>query len=226
MITLRNLSKLYGNKRVLNNINITFNEGCVYGIAGENGAGKTTLFSCLAGLEEHEGEVIFDKGVLKNVMGFLHTEPFFFSKITGLEYLRLLCTARNLPDPNFKEKNIFDLPLDQFAETYSTGMQKKLAITGILLQQNEVFILDEPFNGVDIQSNALITEIILQLKKLGKTVLLSSHIFSTLSEVCDSIYLLKNGEWYMTAEKNGFYKIEKEMQGVDIFEKIERLNLK
>lgn len=134
--------------------------------------------------------------------------------------------VRKIPSVSFNEKNIFNLPLNQFAETYSTGMKKKLAITGILLQQNNVFILDEPFNGVDIQSNALITEIILELKRLNKTVLLSSHIFSTLTAVCDSIHLLKNGEWFMNSEKQDFHLIEKEMQGVDIAEKVERLDLK
>ena len=226
MITLKNISKSYGNKKILTNINMVFKPGGIYGIAGENGAGKTTLFKCIGGFEPFEGEVIYDKGILKNTMGFLHTDPFFFSKITGQEYLQLLCNARKIEVNDFKEKNIFNLPLAQFAETYSTGMKKKLAITGILLQQNDVFILDEPFNGVDIQSNVLITEIILELKRLNKTVLLSSHIFSTLSAVCDSIHLLKNGEWDMNAEKQNFHLIEKEMQGVDIHEKIERLNLK
>ncbi len=225
-MTLENISKSYGNKNVLNNINLTFQPGKIYGIAGENGAGKTTLFRCIAGLETFKGNVFYERGKLKDKLGFLHTEPFFFSKITGKEYLQLLCNARKILQQNLKEKNIFDLPLSEFAENYSTGMKKKLAITGILLQQNEIFILDEPFNGVDIQSNALITEIILKLKRLNKIVLLSSHIFSTLSAVCDSIQFLKNGELFMNAEKQDFHLIEKEMQGVDILEKIERLNLK
>jgi ABC-2 type transport system ATP-binding protein len=64
---------------------------------------------------------------------------------------------------------------------------KKLALTAILLQENKFFILDEPFNGVDIQSNIIITEIIIKLKELGKTILISSHIFSTLNDTCDEI---------------------------------------
>jgi ABC-2 type transport system ATP-binding protein len=64
---------------------------------------------------------------------------------------------------------------------------KKLALTAILLQENKFFILDEPFNGVDIQSNIIITELIIKLKELGKTILISSHIFSTLNDTCDEI---------------------------------------
>lgn len=78
-------------------------------------------------------------------------------------------------------RNIFDLPLNQYAATYSTGMKKKLALMAILIQENKVLILDEPFNGVDIHSNIIITEIIHQLKLLNKTILISSHIFSTLN---------------------------------------------
>jgi ABC-2 type transport system ATP-binding protein len=177
MITVTNLSKSFGKHKVLQDINVSFTQGNVYGIIGENGAGKTTLFRCLAGLENHEGTVNFNEGILKNIMGFLPTDLFFFSKITGKEYLQLLCNARKIKLDNIEEQNIFDLPLNEYAETYSTGMKKKLAITGILLQQNKVFILDEPFNGVDIQSNLLIKELILKLKSLNKIIIISSHIF-------------------------------------------------
>lgn len=84
---------------------------------------------------------------------FLMTEPFFFAKITGTEYIRLLVNARSKKLTSLEESNIFDLPLNQYASTYSTGMKKKLALTAILLQGNDCFILDEPFNGADIQSN-------------------------------------------------------------------------
>jgi ATPase subunit of ABC transporter with duplicated ATPase domains len=87
--------------------------------------------------------------------------------ITGKEYIRLLCNARGKTNLDIDSKNIFDLPLNQYASTYSTGMKKKLAITAILLQENDYFILDEPFNGVDIQSNVILTEIILKLKELN-----------------------------------------------------------
>ena len=166
MIKIKGLSKSYDNNEVLKEINMEFSRGKVYGIVGENGAGKTTLFKCIAGLESYIGEVLSDVQPLKNYLGLLLTDPFFFSKITGKEYIRLLCNARGKRNINIDQKNIFDLPLNQYASTYSTGMKKKLAIIAILLQENEYFILDEPFNGVDIQSNIVLTEIILKLKEL------------------------------------------------------------
>jgi ABC-2 type transport system ATP-binding protein len=225
MIAVRNLSKKYGKKEVLKNINIQFDKGKVYGIVGENGAGKTTLFRCIADLENYEGEIISNLNPIKNHLGLLLTEPFFFQKITGKEYIQLLCNARNIKITDIQERNIFDLPLNQYASTYSTGMKKKLALTAILLQDNNYFIFDEPFNGVDIQSNIVITEIIHKLKELDKTVIISSHIFSTLSDTCDEIHLLSNGSFIKSVQKADFSALETEMKQITIGNKIEKLGL-
>jgi ABC-2 type transport system ATP-binding protein len=226
MITVKNLFKKYGTNEVLNNINIEFDKGKVYGIVGENGAGKTTLFRCIAGLEEYEGEIKSNPNPVKNHLGLLLTEPFFFQKITGKEYIQLLCNARNIKISNIDERNIFKLPLDQYASSYSTGMKKKLALTAILLQENEYFILDEPFNGVDIQSNIIITEIIHKLKALDKTVIISSHIFSTLSDTCDEILFLSSGNFLRSFQKTDFHILETEMKQMTIGNKIDNLGLK
>ncbi len=225
MIEIRNLSKAFGAKQVLKKINMQFEKGKVYGIAGENGAGKTTLFRCLAGLEDYEGEIVSEPAPLKNYLGLLLTEPFFFARITGREYIRFLCNARGLNINDADERNIFDLPLNQYASTYSTGMKKKLAITAILLQRNEFFILDEPFNGVDIQSNIIIEGIIHRLRELNKTIIISSHIFSTLSDTCDEIHLLKNGEITRNVKKEEFSALESDMKEMAIGNKIKKLHL-
>lgn len=226
MISIENLSKSYGNKIVLENINLKLKKGKVYGIVGENGAGKTTLFNCISGLEKYDGTINCEYKNIKESLGYLQTEPYYFSKITGLEYLQLLCNAKNLEQIDFIEKNIFDLPLNEYAIKYSTGMKKKLALTALLLQENKFFILDEPFNGVDIHSNIIITEIIQELKRLGKTILISSHIFSTLNETCDEILFLKNKSIYMQVEKAEFGTLEMEMKEYSIGNKIKKLNLK
>jgi len=210
----------------LKDINLSFELGKVYGIVGENGAGKTTLFRCIAGLENYEGQIISELNPLKNYLGLLLTEPFFFTKITGKEYIRLLCNARKKEVLKIDDKNIFDLPLNQYASTYSTGMKKKLALLAILLQENQCFILDEPFNGVDIHSNIIIVDLIHELKVLGKTVIISSHIFSTLSDTCDEIYLLKEGEIVKKVFREHFDTLELEMKEFTIGNKIAKLELK
>lgn len=225
MIKIENLSKSFGKNEVLKNINICFKPGEINGIVGENGAGKTTLFRCIVGLEKHEGNIEYLNKNIKDVTGLLETNPPFLSKITGFEYLQLLCNARKIKIENLNSKNIFDLPLDRYAESYSTGMKKKLALTAILLQKNQIFILDEPFNGVDIHSNLLILELLIKLKSLNKTIILSSHIFSTMSGSCDYIHLLENGEIAKSANKDGFQEIEKRMRKSGLGQKINLLNL-
>ena len=226
MIYIQNLSKNFGDKQVLKNVNMQFERGNVYGIVGENGSGKTTLFRCIAGLENYEGVINSELNPLKNYLGLLLTEPFFFTKITGKEYIRLLCNARKKEVSEIDDKNIFDLPLNQYASTYSSGMKKKLALLAILLQGNQCFILDEPFNGVDIQSNIIIIDLIHELKELGKTIVVSSHIFSTLSDTCDEIYLQKDGEIVKKVLRENFCALEKEMKEFTIGKKIDKLKLK
>ncbi len=226
MIKIRELNKHYGKNNVLKNINLDLSTGNVYGIVGENGAGKTTLFRCIAGLEDYSGEISSEFSPLKNHLGLLLTEPFFFSKITGKEYIKLICNGRGIAVNDIESRNIFDLPLNQYASTYSTGMKKKLALTAILLLENKYFILDEPFNGVDIQSNIILAEIINKLRELNKIVLISSHIFSTLSDSCDQIHLLKKGELIKTVQRSDFKFLEEEMKTISIGNKIEKLGLK
>lgn len=225
MVNIKNLSKSYGTKRVLTNLNLKLKSGEVSGMVGENGAGKTTLFKCIAGMENYDGRIETEVKHLKEQVGFLPTNPIFMSRITGWEYLKLLCVARKLKTENFEEQNIFDLPLNQYAETYSTGMKKKLALMGVLLQKNEIYILDEPFNGVDIHSNMIISEIIRKLKAKQKTILISSHIFSTLSDCCDNIHLLKNGEISQMVTKEGFSTLDQEMQSFVVGDKVDRLDI-
>lgn len=225
MIKIDNLSKAYGSKQVLKNVNISFEKGNVYGIVGENGSGKTTLFKCIAGLEKYSGTVSSDFDKLKNHTGFLQTEPFYFSKITGREYIQLLCSARGKQAFATDQRNIFDLPLDRYASTYSTGMKKKLALTAILMQTNECFILDEPFNGVDIHSNIIITDIIRKLKEMNKTIIISSHIFATLNDTCDEIHLIKEGVFVKKVCREEFGILEQEMKDFTIGDKIDKLML-
>lgn len=226
MLEIIDIEKSYGSKKVLRGISLSFAKGKAYGIAGENGAGKTTLFRCIAGLETCAGSIKSEYDILKNHLGLLPTNPIFMSRITGWEYLKLFTLARGLKDEDFEERNVFELPLNEYAENYSTGMKKKLALMAILLQQNDIYILDEPFNGVDIQSNMIITSVIDELKSMGKTILISSHIFSTLKDTCDEIHLLREGKIMFSELPDYFYKIEKEMNNKILQNKVKDLKLR
>lgn len=225
MIVVEKLSKSFGKKQVLKDINIELAPGYVYGIVGKNGAGKTTLFNCLAGIETYSGRIISEYKPLKNYIGYLETNPVMLKRITGWEYLKLYSVARKLDYDDFQAHNIFDLPLNQYCSTYSTGMKKKLAFMAILFQKNDIYILDEPFNGVDIQSNIILIEVIKRLKAANKTVIISSHIFSTLRQTCDKIYPIKNGRIDESVLPEDYDKLESNMHSEIIGKNVDKLFL-
>ena len=148
---------------------------------------------------------------MKDHIGYLPTELFFFKLMTGLEYVRFVCHARNKKTENIAKKNFFDLPLNDYISTYSTGMKKKLALFAILLQDLPYYIFDEPFNGIDLQSSELVLDLIKALKQKGKTVIMSSHIYTTLTQTCDEICLLDEGCFKQHVLKADFDTLEKSM---------------
>lgn len=223
LISIQKLFKKYGSLSVLEDINLSVEKGMVYGIVGRNGAGKTTFFRCIAGLETYEGTIESELPTLQASLGLLMAEPYFLPKITGEEYIYLFAEARKVKLSRLEEKNIFNLPLKSYVESYSTGMKKKLALLAIILQDNDVFILDEPFNGLDLESSILLSEIIHRLKALGKTILISSHIFSTLRDVCDTIIVLNNGRFEDKTSKADFDLLEERLKKEILTHSIDKL---
>ena len=212
MIEIQNLSIRFSDKIVLDNISINFKPNQIYGIVGLNGAGKTTFFNVLsANLKAEFGHLKYRENPLSDKdIAYLETVNFFYSRITGNEYLKIF-KQTNL-DFNLKLlQNYFKLPLDDLIETYSTGMKKKLALLGILKQSRSIFLLDEPFNGLDMETNKILEIIILALKEKGKTVFVSSHIIDPLLSVCDSIHYLENGRFTKSFEKVEFHNVEDEL---------------
>ena len=214
MINITGLTAGYKDKIVLNRISIELPVGQITGIVGMNGAGKSTFFNVISNiLKPMNGTVTLnDKPLTLKETGYLETNNFFFSMLTGREYLSV-----------FEQSNIhFDLqslqsylclPLDELIETYSTGMKKKLALLAILKQDKPVYLFDEPFNGLDLETNKIVELMILALKEKGKSVFVSSHIMEPLLAVCDEILILENGQFVKTYKREAFDKIEQELFG-------------
>ena len=196
MINIRDLRRAFDSKVVLDGINLNLYPGTIHGLVGANGAGKTTLLHCLYGLDTgYTGQVSETTGLsIRQHTGLLPYEPFFYSKLTGREYLQFCLQARGRPLIDFADWNqIMELPLDQYAEEYSAGMKKKLALLALLTQDLRYLILDEPFNGLDLGTNLLLKEILLRLRQRGTGILLTSHLLGTLTETCDEITVLAAG---------------------------------
>jgi ABC-2 type transport system ATP-binding protein len=106
--------------------------------------------------------------------------------------------------------DLFQLPINHLIDTYSTGMRKKLAILAVLKQNRPVVLLDEPFNGLDLESNKILELLLLRLAEKGKTILISSHILQPMKDICEQIFLLQNGNINTLIPKDQFQAFEKD----------------
>jgi len=206
MLEVKNLSVSYSARSVLTNLEASFSSGQIHGILGVNGAGKSTFFNTLYGNKRPDAGIMLlnEKQIVKQDIAYLQTDNFFYPFMKGKEYLQLIA-----PKTEYQKWNeIFELPLEEFATDYSTGMKKKLAFMGLILRDRKVYILDEPFNGVDIQSNEILIRIIEALKSKGKYVLVSSHILISLLEMSDYIHHLNQGKFESPILKNDFPNFE------------------
>lgn len=207
MLEIDNLHKAYGQHEVLRGVSLTLRPGTIHGLVGANGAGKTTLINCLYGLESGFTGTVRDTVAAQPVRAatcLLPYEPYFYPRITGREYVAFCLQARRRPVPDLRPWNqLLELPLDQFATEYSAGMKKKLALLALLVQEFSYLILDEPFNGLDLEANLLLKEILKRLRNRGTGILLTSHILGTLTEVADEATVLVGGRvqrHYLAAE--------------------------
>lgn len=213
MLTVSQLSFSYGEKKVLRDLDLSFEPGEIHGILGMNGAGKTTLFNVLYGfLSPEKGEVIaIGTAAQKHPIAYLETRNYFYPYLTGQEYLQLLSLGQ--ADYSIQQWNqLFELPLDQIIDEYSTGMKKKLAFLGVLALDRPILMLDEPFNGVDVESNEKIYQILERIRAQGKLVILSSHIIGGLTRICDRISYLSQGVIRRTYTRSDFPELEEELR--------------
>ena len=213
-LELKNIDFGYkSSKNILTDFSLSVKKGTIHGILGDNGAGKTTLFNLIFGfLNPTKGEIKTEKQ--KNI-AFLQTENYFYPYTTGLEHLLLSSRFTDETKENQKAihqkindwNELFELPLQDFAQNYSTGMKRKLSLLSILLLDKEIIILDEPFNGLDLQTSEIVHLIIQKLKKTGKTILVSSHILETIVRHADEVSFLEKGKILHSYSKNEFEEL-------------------
>ena len=194
MLALNSISFRFGDKSIFEDVNLSFEMGKTYGVVGSNGVGKTTLYRCIAGLYKlNAGHITLDrKTVHSTQVSFLPTDPFFYPYMKGKEYLEIVHDKIDKIQACISLAESLNIPLDNLVDSYSTGMKKKLAFIARFTQEKKIAIYDEPFNGVDLESNEVLLKL-LQKNKKEKVTLISSHILSMLYEVCDSILHIEKG---------------------------------
>ena len=214
MLEIKNLRKAYGTHMVLYDVSLALRPGTIHGLVGANGAGKTTLINCLYGLENNFVGTVQDTAgrPIREHTGLLPYEPYFYPRLTGREYLEFCLQARGRPVVDFSAWNqLLMLPLDQYADEYSAGMRKKLALLALLVQNLDYLILDEPFNGLDLEANLLLKEMLRRLRDRGTGILLTSHILGALTETADEITVLADGRVHRHYEAAAFGTLENDL---------------
>jgi len=204
-----NLTKRYGNLIALNNLNLNIEEGECFGYIGPNGAGKTTTIKILATLLQPTwgearvcGHVIgYQSRLIRPLIGYV---PDFFGAyvdvvvqeyleffasaygITGQQRTRIVTDILDLTDLTYKREALVD--------SLSRGMKQRLSIARVLLHDPKVLLLDEPASGLDPRARIEIRELLKELHRMGKTIVISSHILHELAELCSTIGILERGE--------------------------------
>ena len=202
-IKVENLTKEFKDSLILNDINLEFQEGKVYGLVGPNGSGKSVLLKIICAFYmPTKGKVLIDGVNYNDGNNFppnlraLIDKPSFIPDLSGFENLKLLAKIQNLINDDdiintLKIVNLYEEKDKKFYK-YSMGMKQKLGIASVLMEDPKIMILDEPFNGIDDKSKSKLFEYLAKIKK-NKIIIISSHIFEEIQKVCDEVYYFENG---------------------------------
>jgi ABC-type multidrug transport system ATPase subunit len=204
VLKIEGLSKNYKNVQALKGLSITVEAGMVFGILGPNGSGKTTTLGILLGvLNASSGSYSwFDNGskdANRKRIGALLETPNFYPYLSAVKNLRIVAQIKKLDNVDQRIDNVLSSVnllerKDSAFKTFSLGMKQRLAIASALLNDPEVLVLDEPTNGLDPQGIAEIRQLILNIAKEGKTILIASHQLDEIEKVCTDVAILKKGD--------------------------------
>lgn len=203
VLQIKNLSKQYKDVIALDNLSLEVKQGTVFGLLGPNGSGKTTTLGILLGvIRQNEGSYSWfengDASENRRRIGALLETPNFYPYLTAVQNLEIVAKIKKVDnveeriDSVLKQVNLLQRKNSNF-KTYSLGMKQRLAIASTLLNDPEVLVLDEPTNGLDPQGIAEIRELIIDISKEGKTIIIASHILDEIEKVCTHVAILKFG---------------------------------
>lgn len=217
MLEIKNVTKKYGNKIAIQNINITVKKGEIFGFIGHNGAGKTTLIKAIVGIHDfNEGEIIINGESMKDnpieckkQIAYIPDNPDLYQNLKGIDYLNFIGDIYEINE--LKRETLikkyatkFEIlnNLGDLISSYSHGMKQKLVIISALIHEPKLLVLDEPFVGLDPKSSKDLKDIMKDLCKNGTSIFFSSHVLEVVEKLCDRIGIIKNGELIEVGKTN------------------------
>jgi ABC-2 type transport system ATP-binding protein len=209
IIQTSGLTKRFGKLAAVRDVTFEVGAGEVFGFLGPNGAGKTTTIRMLTGLVRPSSgtaqvagfEVTAEPREVKRRVGYLAETPYLYPKLSGREFLAFMGALYQVPTAVARQRaarllSLFELSgkADELVETYSHGMQQKLALAGALLHEPPVLFLDEPTSGLDPRSARLVKDLLVGLVGRGHTVFLSTHVLEIAEQLCHRVGIINHGE--------------------------------
>ncbi|MFR7349549.1 ABC transporter ATP-binding protein [Peptoniphilus sp.] len=209
MLEIKNLTKKFGDKVAVDNIDLSVKSGEIYGFLGPNGAGKTTTIKMIVGMLMPDGgnitvdgiDAINDDVEAKRQIAYVPDSPEIYDIMTGRQYLNFIADVFELRDEERNKQidryaEVFEMQdnLDVMIAGYSHGMKQKIVIMGALIHSPKLLILDEPMVGLDAKSSFRLKEIMRALADEGRTVFFSTHVMEVAENICDRIGIINRGK--------------------------------
>ena len=209
MIEIKNVTKKYGDKVALKDINFTVEDGEIFAFIGHNGAGKTTLIKAIVGIHDFdEGEIKIngkniktDSVECKKELAYVPDNPELYESMKAIDFINFICDMYEVPQ-DVREKNIkkyakmFEIEknLNDTIDSFSHGMKQKVALIAALAHDPKVLIMDEPFVGLDPKAVFDVKEVMNEMVKEGKIIFFSTHILDVAEKLCSRVAIIKKGK--------------------------------
>ena len=203
VIEIKQLTKDYGNKKGIFNLNLSVKKGEVFGFLGPNGSGKTTTIRHLMGfIHPNKGECFINglncskqSDIIQNNLGYLPGEIAFMDDMSGIQFIKFIAEMKGIKDFSRAQEliDMFNLDPSGRIKKMSKGMKQKIAIVCAFMHNPDVIILDEPTSGLDPLMQNKFLELILLEKEKGKTIFMSSHFFDEIERTCDRTAIIRDG---------------------------------
>jgi len=222
MLEIKNYSKSYAKgQKAVDNISLEVKKGDIFGFVGHNGAGKTTTIKSVVGiLDFEEGDILVDgKSIKKNpeeckkVIAYIPDNPDLYEHLTGIEYLNFISDVYDVTKERKEElikkySELFEISgnLGDLISSYSHGMKQKLAIISALVHEPKLYVLDEPFVGLDPKASYTLKEIMKEKCNEGCSFFFSTHVLEVVEKLCNKIAIIKNGKIVVNGDKKDITK--------------------
>jgi ABC-2 type transport system ATP-binding protein len=210
MIEIKNLTKVYNKeKKALDNVSFTINDGEIFAFIGHNGAGKTTTIKSIVGiLDFEEGDILINGKSIKKEpieckkqIAYVPDNPDLYENMKAIDYIRFICDMYDVPENKRLEQidkyaTMFELKenLNSEISSFSHGMKQKVALIAALVHNPQILIMDEPFVGLDPKAVYDMKEVMKQMCKEGKTIFFSTHILEVAEKLCSRVAIIKQGK--------------------------------